>query len=68
MIRNFFLNKHVSVKVKEGFTVEGVLIHVDGSLAHNGGIGNLILSDKTIIRGSHVQHVALKRWMRNEKN
>jgi len=59
MIRSF-LNKNVSVKVKEGFTVEGMLLHVDGSQKHN-GIGNLILSDKTIIRGSHVQHVALKR-------
>ena len=55
-----FLNQHVSVKVKEGFTVQGVLIHVDISQKH-GEIGNLILSDKTIIRGSHVLHVALKR-------
>jgi len=60
MIRSF-LNKNVSVKVKEGFTVEGTLVHVDSSLAHNGGIGNLILSDKTIIRGSHVQHIATKK-------
>jgi len=60
MIRNFFLNKHVSVKLREGFTIEGTLIHVDSSQKHN-GIGNLILADKTIIRGSHVQHVALKR-------
>jgi len=59
MIRKF-LNQHVHVKVKEGFTVQGVLIHVDISQKH-GEIGNLILSDKTIIRGSHVQHVALKR-------
>ena len=60
MIRSF-LNKHVAIRLREGLTIEGMLIHVDGSLAHNGGIGNLILSDKTIIRGSHVQHVALKR-------
>jgi len=59
MIRKF-LNQHVSVKVKEGFTVEGMLIHVDSSQKHN-GIGNLILTDKTIIRGSSMQHVALKR-------
>ena len=59
MIRNF-LNKLVSVKVKEGFAIEGVLIHVDGSQKHN-GIGNLILSNGTVVRGSSVLHVALKR-------
>jgi len=58
MIRNF-LNKHVSVKVKEGFTVEGTLVHVDNSQKHN-GIGNLILANGTIIRASHVLHIAIK--------
>jgi len=62
MIRKF-LNQNVSVKVKEGFTIEGILVHVDGSQKHN-GIGNLILADRTIrtiVRGSSVLHVALKR-------
>jgi len=49
-----FLNKRVEIKLREGFTVEGMLVHVDGSQEHN-GIGNLILADRTIrtiVRGS----------------
>jgi len=63
MIRNF-LNKNVEVKLRgEGLTIEGMLVHVDNSQGHN-GIGNLILADgsiRTIVRGSSVLHVALKR-------
>jgi len=54
-----FLNKHVSVKVKEGYAIEGTLVHVDSSQKHN-GIGNLILANGTIIRASHVLHIAIK--------
>ena len=63
MIRNF-LNKRVAIKLGEGYVIEGTLIHVDNSQGHNGGIGNLILVDgtiRTVVRGSSVLHVALKR-------
>jgi len=55
-----FLNRCVQIKVKEGYIIEGVLLHVDYSQKHN-GIGNLVLADRTIIRGSHVQHIATKK-------
>ena len=58
----------MEVKLRgEGFSVEGILVHVDISQKH-GEIGNLILADKTIIRGSHVQHIAISQVDLHEKN
>jgi small nuclear ribonucleoprotein (snRNP)-like protein len=62
-----FLHRHVAIKLREGPVIEGKLIHIDISQKHN-GIGNLILADRTIIRGSYVQHIAfLKQKRRVEK-
>jgi len=52
-----FLHRLVTVKTSEGFIAKGTLWRVDPNHEHYQPIGNLILADRTIIRGNQVQAI-----------
>jgi hypothetical protein len=57
------MNQHVIVKAQDRVQVDGRLVHVDPSLAHNGGFGNLLLEGAygpILIKGSMVEAVLKK--------
>jgi small nuclear ribonucleoprotein (snRNP)-like protein len=60
ILRRFFEGSHVQVKLRDGTVIEGKLLRIDGNLKHN-GLGNLILEGPVLIRGSSIQHIALRR-------
>jgi small nuclear ribonucleoprotein (snRNP)-like protein len=60
ILRRFFEGSHVQVKLQDGTTIEGKLLRIDSNLKHN-GLGNLILEGSVLIRGSSIQHIALRR-------
>ena len=61
-----FLHRRVTVKAA-GFSIEGSLWRMDSNTTHNPpGLGNLILSDRTVIKGSMVEAICVNRREKHE--
>jgi len=56
-----FIHRLVTVKTSEGFAVEGSIWRVDPNDEHYQPIGNLILANRTIIRGNYVSAICTAR-------
>lgn len=56
-----FLHRLVTVKTSEGHVVEGCLWRVAPNNEHYQPIGNLIFSNKTLVRGNYVEAICVDR-------